>query len=115
MSSNQQLYTTVCFYCLTIFLSDKSEEEGEVRLLTKEEEEVDVLQSRVEAGGFPACPEDEAKELLADVSSFSWFSILPISLHLVIGTEFCCFSLAFHFDLFFFFFRVYGHCSKPVC
>ena len=41
----------------------------------KEEEEVDVLQSWVEAGGFPAHPEEEAKELLAEVSSFSWFSI----------------------------------------
>ena len=57
--------------------------------------------SWVEAGGFPAYPEEEAKELLAEVSSFSCFSRLPTSLHLVIGTEFCCFSLEFHFDPFF--------------
>ena len=39
--------------------------------LTKEEEEVDVLQSWVEAGGFPAHPEEEAKELLAEVGPFT--------------------------------------------
>ena len=56
----------------TIFLPDKSEEEEEVKPLTKEEEEeeVDVMHSWVEAGGFPACPEEEAKGLLAEVSSF---------------------------------------------
>ena len=71
----------------------------------KEEEEVEVLHSWVEAGGHPACPEEEVKELLAEVSSFSCFSILPISLHLVIGTEFCCFNLAIHFDPFLFLFQ----------
>ena len=64
----------------------------------KEEEEVEVICSWVEAGGFPAHPKEEAKELLAEVSSFSCFHIPPTSLYLVIGTEFCCFSLAFHFD-----------------
>ena len=64
-----------------------------------------MLCSWVEAGGFPACNEEEVKELFAEVSSFSWFSILPISLHLVIGTEFCYFSLAFHFDPFLFLFQ----------
>ena len=76
-----------------------------MRLLMKEEEEVEVMHSWVEAGGFLAHPEEEAKELLVEVSSFSWLSILPISLHLVIGTEFCCFSLAFHFDPFLFLFQ----------
>ena len=69
MPINWQLYVTVCFYCLTIFLSDESEEER--RPLTKEEEEVEVIWSWVEAGGYPAHPEEEAKELLAAVSSFS--------------------------------------------
>ena len=72
-----------------------------MRPLMKEEEEVEVMHSWVEAGGFPACPKEEAKELLAEVSSFPCFSIPPTSLHLVIGTEFCCFSLAFHFYPFF--------------
>ena len=40
-----------------------------MQLLTKEEEEVDVMQSWVEAGGFPAQPEEEAKGLLAEASS----------------------------------------------
>ena len=66
---------------------------------------MELMHSWVEAGGFPACPEEEAKELLAEVSSFSWFSILPISLHLAIGTEFCCFSVAFHLDPFLFLFQ----------
>ena len=37
--------------------------------LTKEEEEIEVMQSWVEAGGFPALPEEEAKGLLAEASS----------------------------------------------
>ena len=39
-------------YCLSISLSDESEEGEEVRPLTKDEEEVEVMQSWVEAGGF---------------------------------------------------------------
>ena len=61
-------YTSACFYCSTISLLDESEEEGVVQPLTKEEEEVEVMQSWVEAGGFPAQPEEEAKELLAEAS-----------------------------------------------
>ena len=97
-----RLYITVCFYCLTIFLSDELEEER--RPLTKEEEGVEVIQSWVEAGGHPAHPEEEAKELLVAVSSFSWSSISPIPLHLIIGTNFCCFNLVIHFDPVLFFF-----------
>ena len=40
-------YTSACFYCSTISLLDESEEEGAVQLLTKEEEEVEVMQSWV--------------------------------------------------------------------
>ena len=100
MSTTWQLCTIVCLYHLIIFLSDKSEEEGEARLLTKEEEEVDVLQSWVEAGGFPAHPEEEAKGLLAEVSPFPclltyyWsfspnlaFSLCIVYLSLLLGIE----------------------------
>ena len=40
-----------------------------MQLLTKEEEGVEVMQSWVEAGGFQARPEEEAKGLLAEASS----------------------------------------------
>ena len=46
-------YTSACFYCSTTSLLDESEEEGAVQLLTKEEEEKEVMKSWVEAGGFP--------------------------------------------------------------
>ena len=52
-----------------------------MRPLTKEEEEVEVLHSWVEAGGFPAHPKEKAKELLAEVSSFPCFLILPSPHH----------------------------------
>ena len=58
-----------------------------MRPLTKEEEEVEVMQSWVEAGSFPAHPEEEAKELLAEESSFSWVFIPSMPPHLVIGAE----------------------------
>ena len=67
-SSFLLFYTGACLYCSTIFPLDESEEEERVKLLTKEE--VDVMCSWVEAGGFPAQPEEEAKGLLAEVSSF---------------------------------------------
>ena len=51
---------------------DNSEEgSGEERkLLTKEEEDVDILCSWMEVGGQPALPEGEAQGLLAEVSKF---------------------------------------------
>ena len=52
---------SACLYCSIIFPLDESEEEERVKLLTKEEEEVDVMCSWMEAGGFPAQPEEEAK------------------------------------------------------
>ena len=48
-----------------------------MRPLRKEEEEVEVMYSWVEAGGFPAHQEEEAKELLAEVSSFFCFFFHP--------------------------------------
>ena len=36
-------YTSACFCCSTISLLDESEEEGMVKLLIKEEEEVEVM------------------------------------------------------------------------
>ena len=43
-------YTRAHFYCSTISLLDESEEEGVVQLLTREEEEVEAMQSWVEVG-----------------------------------------------------------------
>ena len=70
----EQIHISISLYCfLQLSSLDKSEEE-ERRPGTKEEEDVDVLQSWMEVGGFPACPEEEAKGLLADVNSFPCFS-----------------------------------------
>ena len=58
------------------------------RPATKEEEEVDVLQSWMEVGGLPACPEKEAKGFLAEVNPFlHFFFMLPSSFHLSSATE----------------------------
>ena len=51
-----------------LFLLDESTEEEMV--LPHSKEEVNVLRSWVEVGGFPAHPEVEAKELLTKVSSY---------------------------------------------
>ena len=70
----------------TIFaFLDESEEEGAVEPLSKEEEEVEVMRSWVEVGGFPAQPEEEAKGLLSEASScplvpHSSFLTLPFQL-----------------------------------
>ena len=45
-------YTSAHLYFSTIFPLDESEEEDRAKLLTKEEEEVDVMHSWVEAGAF---------------------------------------------------------------
>ena len=58
-------YTSAHVYHSTISFLDESEEEGVVQPLITEEEEVEVMQSWIEAGGFPAQPEEEAKGLLA--------------------------------------------------
>ena len=52
--------------------SDDSEEENgeERRLMTKEEEDVNILHGWMEVGGQPALPEGEAQGLLAEVSKF---------------------------------------------
>ena len=82
---------TLASVCTVFFLQlsslDQSEEEERTRLATKEEEDVDVLQSWMEVGGLPAHPEEEAKGLLAEVNSFPCFSILPSSLHLSFVTD----------------------------
>ena len=69
---------TLASVCTVFFLQvsslDESEEEERTRLATKEEEDVDVLQSWIEVGGLPAHPEEEAKGLLAEVNSFPCFS-----------------------------------------
>ena len=66
-----------------------------VKLLTKEEEEVEVMQSWVEDGNIPAWPEEEAKGLLAEASLSPCPPILPSSLYSSIGTESSFYSLAF--------------------
>ena len=79
VSKKNSFYTSACLYYSTIFPLDESKEEERAKLLTKEEEEVDVMCSWVEAGGFPACPEEEAKGLLAEVSLFPCSpSFLPL-------------------------------------
>ena len=52
----------------------------------QEEEDIDMIRSWVEVGGHPACQEEEAKELLAEVKhilmslSLLLICLLPISL-----------------------------------
>ena len=46
---------------------DESTEEEVAGPLTKEEEEVETMRSWIEAGGFPAWPEGEAKAVLMEV------------------------------------------------
>ena len=64
-----------------LFLLDESTE-GEVAYpLTKEEEEVETMRSWIEAGGFPAWPEGEAKAVLMEVGPSSCI-YLPIYMKL---------------------------------
>ena len=51
--------------------------------MIKEEKDVDMLHSWIEVEGHPACPEEEAKELLVEVSKFLCLffpSHLPLSI-----------------------------------
>ena len=64
---------SVCTAFYNSLLLDESEEEERTRLATKEEEDVDVLQSWMEVGGLPAHPEEVVKGLLAEVNSFPCF------------------------------------------
>ena len=45
--------------------------------MTKEEEDVNIMHSWMEVGGHPACPEEEAQGLLAEVNAF--LCLFPIS------------------------------------
>ena len=74
------------------FFTDNSSEEGAPRLLTKEERDIDTLQSWVHVGGFPAWPEEEAWGLLVEVSLPSF---------LVVQVTFVVLLPCFPFDLFF--------------
>ena len=59
---------------------DSKEENREVRRpMTKEEEDIDILQSWLEVGGQPALPEGEAQGMLAEVSKFP----CPLPLHFI--------------------------------
>ena len=66
---------SVCTAFLQLSSLDGSEEEERARLATKEEEDVDILQSLMEVGGLPAHPEEEAKGVLAEVNSSPVFSL----------------------------------------
>ena len=52
-----------------ILLTDESDEEMVVKPKTKEEEEVRIVHSWMEVGGFPVLPEEEAWGLLQGVGS----------------------------------------------
>ena len=71
-SSFLYLFTLPPFFLITFpFQMTPKEENGEDRrLMTKEEEDVDILCSWMEVGGQPALPEGEAQGLLAEVSKF---------------------------------------------
>ena len=47
------------------------DESVEATKMTKEEQEIDIMRSWVEAGGFPARPEEEAKTVMMEVSPLS--------------------------------------------
>ena len=71
----KQIHISISLYCfLQLSSLDKSDEEERTRLATKEEEDVNVLQSWMEVGGLPAHPEEEVKGLLAEVNSFPCLS-----------------------------------------
>ena len=71
----EQIHISISLYCfLQLSSLDESEEEERTRPATKEEKDVNVLQSWMEVGDLPACPEEEAKGLLAEVNSFPCFS-----------------------------------------
>ena len=76
-----------CLRFLSLFhdfpSSDDSEEGNEERRpMTKEEEDIDILNSWMEVGGQPALPEGEAQGLLAEVSKFPYLFAfnLPLSI-----------------------------------
>ena len=81
-------YGSAHSYCSTTSFLDESEEEGVVQLLSKEEEEVEVMcKAGWMTGGFPAQPEEEAKGLLDRGKFVPLSPILPSSLYLPVDTE----------------------------
>ena len=81
----------VPIYSPTIFsFPDESEEEGAAQPNSKEEEEVEVMRSWMEVGGFPAQQEEEGKGFLSEVGLSS---CPPLSL------PFSTFQLALNFPL----------------
>ena len=63
-----------------ILHTDESDEEDEVVTGTKEEQELGVVQSWMEAGGLPTLPEEEAWGLLCNVFHLLYF-LTFFSLH----------------------------------
>ena len=80
-----------------------SQSRGAAQPLSKEEEEVEVMRSWVEVGGFPAQPEEEAKGILSEVglSSCPPFSLPHSTFQLTLS--FPLQSLHSILTLFFFF------------
>ena len=62
-----------------VLLTDESEEEEEIREVTKEECELGVVHSWMEVGGVPALAEEEAQGLLFKLFLFAGYSV---TLHL---------------------------------
>ena len=54
------------------FLADESVDEEVLRLQMKEEEDIDMLHSWMQVGGFPAQPEGDAWVLLLEVGLISF-------------------------------------------
>ena len=63
-----------------VSLTDESSEEEEVKVVSKEEHEVNMACSWMEVGGMPPLTEEDAQGLLHEVFLFAWYSIafLPI-------------------------------------
>ena len=54
-------------YFWSILYADESKGEGDVKVETKEEQELGTLQSWMEVGGLPALDEEEVQKLLQEV------------------------------------------------
>ena len=76
-----------------------------MQLLTKEEEEVEVMQSWVEAGGFPAQPEEEEASLSPCPPFFLPLSTSQLVLNFPLQSLHSILIFSLFFLSFFFFFQ----------
>ena len=84
----KQFYTSARSHCFTISFSDESKEEEVGHLLTKEEEDVKVMQSWMEVGGLSSPSRGGSKGTSSRGKFIPWFPIPPSSLHLSPNTDF---------------------------